>query len=603
MKIALRRAGRPGARVPATILGQNIELGDDTVAGLLSDRLDNPKFTGPPESTGMAPGWRSSGDHYPAFMPEVVSGVALSGNESQRLHCYNSIGANRALVQNRRSVRAGETLEVELWAKVEHHPATLRIRITPVESRRPEYAQSDVVIDAPYWKRYALRFTMSQDDDRAVFWCLLQGPGTVWIDQIHLRPVGQPLLCQDMLKAMASLKIPVLRMPGGCLAANYHWRHGTGPVHLRPTIYNPGNHRRVNYDFGTDEYLAICHEQGICPQIVVNISSGTPDEAADWAAHVAQFYRDRGAAPPPACFQMGNEHYGLWEHGHMSADMYAGVLRAFIPAIRGVYPNARIIALGEQWSQGLDKPEGSPWRETVLGLVKELGINVVVLNRYKGQWCDDDLSRQINAVESVTKIREDLEELICDCRARGLTNTVGITEWNYWLNASHFDGAGFHEPYDAQHCLFAAGVLNMFARLAPDFELGNFYHLVNAMGIFIHHGANVIETPMADLFRLYRPAFPGQLLPLEIDSPRLGDQEPAVDALCLKQEEATWLFLANRHPEQSAVVRLDGWTDPVKEQIMLSAPSPTADLARTTPPPAEANQILLPPLSIVRLRY
>lgn len=601
----VRRTNGPTPRVGATILGQNLELIDDTVCGLLSDRLANAKFAGPADATGIAPEWKPSGMHYPAFKAELTSGVSLSGHESQWLHCYNHGAGHIALVQTGRSVRAGETLEVELWAKAVHQPVTLTIRLTPPEVRRKDYARAKITVDATYWKCYRVELHVPEDNDQAVFWCLLEEGGTLYIDQAHLRPRGQGPLCGKLLERMTTMRIPVLRIPGGCSSTNYHWKNGIGPIHLRPAMFDPTCHRRVHYDFGTDEYLEICHAQGITPHITVNIGSGTPDEAGQWAAYIATWYRDRGAEPPLAYFQMGNEQYGLWESSHMSASMYAAALREFIPAVRDNYPRCRIAALAEKWAQSLDEIQGSAWRDAVLDVAKELNIDVLVLNRYKGQWCDTDMDRQINAVESVTKIKNDLDELIRDCRSRGLSNTIGITEWNYWLHASHFDDGPFrfHEPYDAQHCLFAAGVLNMFARLAPDFELGNFYHLVNAMGIFIHRGADVIETPMAELFRLYRPAFPGQLVPLEIDSPRLGEHEPAIDGLCVKQEEATWLFLVNRHPEQTAAVSLANWPDGAKEWMGMSASSPTEPLRPLEASPLRDSAITLPPLSILRVRY
>jgi hypothetical protein len=43
-------------------------------------------------------------------------------------------------------------------------------------------------------------------------------------------------LCGEMVRRLASLRIPALRFPGGTISNNYHWRYGTGPVHLRPSM-------------------------------------------------------------------------------------------------------------------------------------------------------------------------------------------------------------------------------------------------------------------------------------------------------------------------------------------------------------------------------
>jgi alpha-L-arabinofuranosidase len=287
----------------------------------------------------------------------------------------------------------------------------------------------------------------------------------------------------------------------------------------------------------------------------------------------------------------------------MTGAMYVSALREFIPAIRANYPNPRIIALGEKEFQTLRPSNDTAWRDRVLEVVRELSIDVLILNRYKGQWYDSDIDQQINVVESVTKVQRDFEELIDDLRKKGLSTKIGITEWNYWLQASAYDGRRFTEDYTVRHGLYISGMIHLFARMAADMELATFYHLINPMGIFQHYAAEVVETCVVDIFRMYRPAFPADFVPLQVDSPKLGETESAVDGLCLQQKSNRWVFLCNRHPTQGAQVELSGFGRPSGEWAMLSGDSPMDQLHSAPPPQIEGSHIELPPLSLLRMRF
>ena len=140
-----------------------------------------------------------------------------------------------------------------------------------------------------------------------------------------------------MTHALERLRPPVIRFPGGCLSTNYHWQLGTGPVHLRPAVYDPVF--KLNgaiYDFGIEEYLALCRQLDIRPHITVNVGSGPPDEAWECAAYCADVLRRDDGSLPAMYFQIGNENYGTWETSYMTGPMYVEVLRDFVPKLHEV---------------------------------------------------------------------------------------------------------------------------------------------------------------------------------------------------------------------------------------------------------------------------
>ena len=90
----------------------------------------------------------------------------------------------------------------------------------------------------------------------------------------------------------------------------------------------------------------------------------------------------------------------------------------------------------------------------------------------------------------------------------------------------------------------------------------------------------------------------------QIASAKLG-AEDAVDALCMKTAEHTWLFLANFDPDSPTRITLDGLgnkrLDDTKS-VLLAGDTPFGQLA-TVESKFTAPSIDLPPLSIARIAF
>ncbi|MBP1992060.1 hypothetical protein [Paenibacillus eucommiae] len=586
-----------GVSVSAGIMGSNLEMGIFTNRVLLSERLDNPKFAGPEGPSGIAPGWLPRGLHYGPGQYKLVQGMGMNGGEAQLVLVYADRSSG-SLLQTGRKIKAGERLEAEIWAMVRHQPATIEVSLRPLAASAPDYCVQQLKIDSAYWKKYTVVLDCPASDPEAVFVVAVQGPGAVYFDQIHLRPLNEPGVNQELQELINSLELPNLRFPGGCTSVSYHWRKGTGPVHLREVCQDPVNKGRLEYDFGFEEYLEMCCKHGIQPFLAINIGTGTPDEAGEWAQYCTDWYSQRGIEPPVIYFQMGNEHYGRWELAHMDAAMYVQALQAFVPRVRQGYAKARIVVLGEPISIGVWQPD-SLWREEVLKEAKEL-FDVISLNRYKGQWHVEPEKQMINAADSAQKIVTDLRELIADCRKHGSSARVALTEWNYWTTASHWDGKDFYEPDDVRHGMFYVGMIQALARLAPDMEVANYYHLINIMGMVRNDNSEISETSIAKLYRLYRPVFPGEMVPVKLEQPEWEDGAQMVDAFAIRSKGSLWLYLSNRSSCRSAKVELPSleWRSANK----MSAKDTNSPMEITEPPSAGAA-VELPPLSLIRIEF
>jgi alpha-L-arabinofuranosidase len=598
MKIQIRATGGSLGRAGAQLLSNNIEAYENTIPCMLSDRLRNPKFAGPENAqTGLAAEWEPAGNGMPGFSCRLVPGMYLSGREAQLIHNYTG-NSGAGILQAGVPVRAGEEFEVELWARAQHRPVTVSVELRLPGQATLEASKAEMTVALAHWHRRTCRLT-SPGAGGAYFQLNVPADSRIVIDQIHLRPVGQTHVSQELLDAFDQFPCPVLRFPGGCVTCSYHWEHGIGPVHRRPVCDDPVFKYKLHYDFGTDDYLALCVAKGIRPFITLNTTTATPEDAAAWAAYVRNWYVSRGLAIPAAYFMFGNENYGTWEIGHMTGEMYAAQLREFVPPVRAAYPEARMLAIGEFESFGLRDEFKTPWRSVVIEKAADL-FDTLVVTRYTGASDSLTLPESMKAVaDSVADKAADLQWQAHSIREAGLDCTMGIVEWNYWTRASHNDHAGFFEPNDIRHCLYAAGYLNAFCRMGEILEVANFYSLINTMGIVHVHDGRVQMADVIKVFNLYAPALPGEVLELEVAAPALTEKSPAMDANFLRTGDATYGFLVNYSATETAEVALAG-LGRIRDARGLSAQGilePVTDFV----PAVAGTTVTLPPMSLARV--
>ena len=92
---------------------------------------------------------------------------------------------------------------------------------------------------------------------------------------------------KDLVEALQTLKVPVLRWPGGCFADEYHWRDGIGPKENRPKMINSNWGGTVeDNSFGTHEFFNLCELLGTEPYLSGNVGSGTVEELAKWVEYI-----------------------------------------------------------------------------------------------------------------------------------------------------------------------------------------------------------------------------------------------------------------------------------------------------------------------------
>lgn len=161
----------------------------------------------------------------------------------------------------------------------------------------------------------------------------------------------------DVIKHDGDLQVPMLRWPGGNFVSNYHWQDGIGPIEKRPKRVELAWLGTESNHFGTVEYIEYCRAAKCEPFICLNMGTGTYEEALAWLefcngtgdTHYANLRRQYTGRDEPFGLKMlglGNECWGGWQVGNMSAKEYATKAAQWAHGLKLVDPNIKLVSCG-----------------------------------------------------------------------------------------------------------------------------------------------------------------------------------------------------------------------------------------------------------------
>jgi alpha-L-arabinofuranosidase len=285
----------------------------------------------------------------------------------------------------------------------------------------------------------------------------------------------------DVLAAARRLQVPVLRWPGGNFVSGYHWQDGVGPLDQRPRRLDLAWNAEESNRFGTDEFMDYCHALGAEPVICVNMGNGTPDEAQAWVEYCngtgntywANLRRANGHAEPYGVryWGLGNEMYGVWQIGRLSAEDYVKKSLEFAKVMRRTDPAIQLIGCGENgWSD---------WDRIVLeGLAPHVAYHSIHI--YTG---NDDYYPNVLAPHQAERALEYCRALIDRVRfTQRIRHEIHIAydEWNVWFQSRRHQTA-VEQRYTLADALAVATYLNIFIRHCRTVTMANLAQLVNVI--------------------------------------------------------------------------------------------------------------------------
>lgn len=368
----------------------------------------------------------------------------------------DAASADTGIRQGGFCIQAGETYVGSLWAKGTA-PAVPVVRLT-AGGRTVAEARLKAVTEA--WAEMPFELRPQVSDVNATLQVAAPARAQVAIDQVSMVPQSWRTaggFRPDLLKAVAEIRPPIIRWPGGCFASPYRWKDGIGPqARRRVTPRELWDDLDIN-SLGTDEFMALCRKVGAEPLIVVNI--GTPQwnddadthdflqDVLDWIEYcngpaTSTWGKVRAANGHPEPYRVKT-----WEIDNetwaMGIEPYIAAVKRFAPAMRKADPAIRLAACG---SGGFDLN----WnRRMIEGCGDQ--IDYLSIHHY------EDPDRFADGPYSYERFIRQTGEIIAQSAHPRLR--IYCSEWNA-------------QSTDWRTGLYAGGVLNGFERCGDVFEIG-----------------------------------------------------------------------------------------------------------------------------------
>jgi alpha-L-arabinofuranosidase len=330
---------------------------------------------------------------------------------------------------------------------------------------------------------------------------------------------------KDVLGLLRELRLGVLRWPGGNFVSNYHWADGIGPKDARPRRPELAWGGEESNRFGTDEYLAYCEELGTEPYICLNMGTGTLAEALAWVEYCnsagrtawAERRRENGRAEPyrVTYWELGNEMYGDWQVGALSAEEYVREATRWARGIRMLDPQAKIVACGMNgWNE---------WDRVVIDGMASM-VDYHSLHIYTGS--DDYWTNVLQPHQAERAIRSAraLIQRAAYKQKIAAAPRIAYDEWNVWYR--RMTGA-LEERYTFADALAVGTHLNIFVRNCDWVRIACLAQMVNAIAPIVTSPDAAAVQPIWYPVLLHAQAALDLAVDVYVDGPTVTPDLPA----------------------------------------------------------------------------
>ena len=379
----------------------------------------------------------------------------------------------------------------------------------------------------------------------------------------------------DVIDALRTLKVPVLRWPGGCFADEYHWMDGIGPKEKRPKMVNTNWGGTIeDNSFGTHEFLNFCELLGIEPYISGNVGSGSVEELAKWVEYMtsdgdspmANLRRKNGRDKPwkVKYLGIGNESWGCG--GNMTPEFYADQYRRYQTYCKN-YGGNRLykIASGASdydfnWTEVLMRNVGNRMNGLSLHYYTVKGWN-----GSKGsaiRFNTDEYYRTLDkalGIEGVIKKHIDIMDKYDPNKRIGLL----VDEWGTWWDEEPGTVSGhLYQQNSLRDAFVASLTLDIFHKYTDRITMANIAQMVNVLqAMILTNEKGIVLTPTYYVFKMYNVHQDATFLPFDLacDSVNLdGRNIPSVSGTASRDKNGLiHISLSNINPDKDSNVTID----------------------------------------------
>ncbi len=393
----------------------------------------------------------------------------------------------------------------------------------------------------------------------------------------------------DVLEAMKRAGASILRYPGGNFVSNYHWEDGVGPKEQRKRVFEYAWLTEESNQHGTLEFIELCRAVGAEPLLCVNMGSGTAEEAMHWVEYCngtgnteyANLRRSHGYEEPFGVkfWGLGNEMYGDWQMGALSAEDYAKKAVDFARAMKFADPAIQLIISGYD----------TDWNYTAVKALANYA-DYISAHSYSAGWNTFDPKDHLLMMSLSEKLQVMNDLLVANIRSGANTSmdSIKIT-WDEWnMFGWQIPDVEKDETYTLQNAVYTASVLNFFLRNSETVRMAHYSTFININGAVRVMPGSLLLRPQFYSFEMIANNVGSKLLDcfvqsdtFEVDftsrpelSQSLGRKIPFgagfrsdslersktrsvsyIDAVATADEGAVYLNVVNKHAEE------DIWVD------------------------------------------
>ncbi|WP_372015223.1 alpha-N-arabinofuranosidase [Pseudoxanthomonas sp. 10H] len=419
--------------------------------------------------------------------------------------------------------------------------------------------------------------------------------GGIWVGEDSKIPNTRGYR-NDVVAALKTLQVPVVRWPGGCFADEYYWRDGVGPRGQRRVKVNThwGGVIEPN-TVGTHEFMEFAELIGTDPYVSGNTGSGSPREMAEWVEYMtfprdsslAEERRRNGRDKPWALpyFGIGNELWGCG--GNMTAEHAANLHRQYQTFVK-VPAGQKVVKV----AAGANSDDYH-WTEVMM---RDAGKHMDALSLHyytiPGGWpprqssYEFDETGWIEVLQAALKMDELVTKhsAVMDKYDPEKKVALYVDEWGTWYAGLPGVNPGFlHQQNTLRDALVASLHFDIFSNHADRVKMANIAQMVNVLqAMILTREGEMVLTPTYHVFEMYKPYQDATHLPLDLQSPRYTHGKasvPAVHGSAVKAKDGhVYVALTNLDPDTAASVTTSvaGLSPTAVTGRILTAPAITA---------------------------
>ncbi len=304
---------------------------------------------------------------------------------------------------------------------------------------------------------------------------------------------------RDVLDAIKTINVPIVRYPGGNFVSGYNWEDGIGPRDKRPCRSEPAWNSIETNQFGLDEFMDWCKVADTQPLMAVNLGTRGPEAARDiveYCNYPAGTYwsdlRIKNGHPQPHDIKLwclGNEMDGPWQIGHKTASEYARVAHESAKLMKMIDPSIKLIACGSS-THGM-KTFGE-WEATVLDECFDI-VDYISMHVYYSNHDNEPPIEYLNRANDMDSYIKGVVSA-CDYVAAKKHSKkkimISFDEWNVWYHSGakdrlckprSFAPPLCEEDYDFADALLVGSMLITLLRHADRVKIACLAQLVNVI--------------------------------------------------------------------------------------------------------------------------